>query len=114
MTISFKKHYVTNGTDKARVSYSEGDIYTRENGRITGTRHAITLYAKSYRDGRTLGAIFADVGGYENNTDSQTDYFEEGHVRIFPDSPLWEAALARCRDWDSHWEARRAARAGAR
>jgi hypothetical protein len=106
MTIRFQKHYVTDGSNKARVRYSNGSIYVRENGRVVGTQPAITLYAKDYLAGRTLEWIFQDVGGYENNTDSQTDYFEKGLVRIFPTSPLWAAALERCNQWDAHWNAK--------
>jgi hypothetical protein len=93
-SIKFQKHFVTNGTEKARVSYSHGPLCVYENGRVVGTREAITLYAKDY--GHALGRVFADVGGYQNDTDSQTDYFDKGRVRIFPDSPLWDSALERC------------------
>jgi hypothetical protein len=83
MTIKFQKFYVTNGETKARVFYS--------NSTLIDGRKCVTLYAKDYS--RNLGAIFGD--SYENATDSQTDYFDEGHVRIFPDSPHYAAALAR-------------------
>lgn len=85
-TIRFMKHYVTNGTHKARVHYSAFRMTT------TG-QDCVTLYAKNYADGRLLSQIFDD--GYENNTDMCTDYFEKGRVRIFPDSPLYSSAYAR-------------------
>lgn len=86
-SIKFQKHYVTNGTIKARVHYSAFKMTT------TG-QDCVTLYAKDYEDGRKLANIIGD--GYENNTDLMTDYFEKGRVRITSESPLYAAALARC------------------
>lgn len=85
--VKFQKHYVTNGTEKARVHYSAFKMTT------TG-QDCVTLYAKSYEDGRKLAEIIEE--GYENNTDTMTDYFEKGRVRILAGSPLCAAALARC------------------
>lgn len=85
--IKFQKHYVTNGTTKARVHYSAFKMTT------TG-QDCVTLYAKGYADGRLLAQIFDD--GYENDTDLMTEYFEKGRVRIIKGQPLYEAALARC------------------
>lgn len=85
-TVKFQKHYVTNGQIKARVHYSAFKMTT------TG-QDCVTLYAKSFDDGRKLAEIFVD--GYENNTDSMTDYFEKGRVRILAGESLYEAALAR-------------------
>lgn len=81
--IKLNKHHVTNGTIKARVSYSRAVL---NNG-----RDCVTLYAKDYTG--DIGRIFSD--NYENNTDIMTDYFEKGRVRIYADSPLWAAACAR-------------------
>jgi hypothetical protein len=96
-TIKFQKYYVTNGTDKARVFYSHGQIYASPRDAALGAagalRECVTLYAKDYD--RTLGKIFGDR--YENNTDTMSDYIDEGHVRIFPGDPLYAAALARCK-----------------
>lgn len=81
--IKFNKHHVTNGTDKARVFYSldnQGD-----------GRKCVTLYAKDYC--RTLGAVFA--AEYQNNTDTMTDYFDQGRVVLFEDHPLYSAARQR-------------------
>lgn len=83
--IRFMKHYVTNGTHKARVHYSAFRMTT------TG-QDCVTLYAKDYSD--DLCKVFG-AGAYENNTDMMTDYFEKGRVRILPDSPLYSAAYAR-------------------
>jgi len=91
--IKFQKYYVTDGKVKAKVSYSDGKIYVRAaDGSVTGLRDRITLYAQDYS--RNLGAIFG--GDYINDTDSQTDYFDQGRVRIFPESPLYPAAKERC------------------
>lgn len=81
--IKMMKHYVTDGQHKARVLYSHGTL-------IDG-RECVTLYAKDYT--RDLGRIFPSR--YQNDTDTMTDYFDEGHVRIFPNDPLFEAAKAR-------------------
>lgn len=88
MAIKFQKHYVTNGKIKARVSYSAFRM-------ITTGQECVTLYAKSHSDGDALARIIP--AGYENNTDVQTDYFEKGRVRILKGSPLYEAALSRCK-----------------
>lgn len=83
MAIKFNKYHVTNGTTKARVSYSVDN-------RIDG-RKCVTMYAKDYD--RSLGKIFAEE--YKNETDSQTDYFETGKAVLFEDHPLYAAARAR-------------------
>lgn len=86
-SIKFQKHYVTNGAIKARVHYSAFKMAT------TG-QDCVTLYAKTFNDGRALAEIISE--GYENDTDMMTDYFENGRVRILANSPLYAAALARC------------------
>lgn len=81
--IKFNKFNVTNGVDTARVFYSldnRGD-----------KRKAVTIYAKDYD--RKLGLILADV--YKNDTDSMTDYFDQGRAVLFEDHPLYAAARAR-------------------
>lgn len=82
--IKMMKFYVTNGAEKARVWYSRGQL-------IDG-RDCVTIYAKDYTG--ALGRIF-NGDNYENNTDTMTDYFEKGRVRIFPSNPMWNAACAR-------------------
>lgn len=81
--IRFLKHSVTNGAIKARIHYSAFRM-------VTTGQDCVTLYAKSFDDGRKLAQIFD--AGYENDTDSQTDYFEKGRVRILAGQPLYEAA----------------------
>ena len=72
------KHYATNGTVKARVRYSRGQIKGRD---------CVTLYAKDY--GYDLDKVFPES---ENGSDMMTDYFEKSRVRIFEDSPLFSRA----------------------
>lgn len=84
--VKLMKHYATDGTTKARVNYSNGE-------RCDG-RKAVTLYAKGYLDGPDLEKVFGT--DYSNKSDSISDYHEKGNVVIFEDSPLYEAALARC------------------
>lgn len=85
--IKLMKHYVTDGVLKARVFYSRYNV----NG-----RDAITIFHKDYT--REFGVIFAKHPGYRNDTDSMADYFDQGSVTIFADSPLWEQAVARLSD----------------
>lgn len=86
MAIKFNRHNVTNGGDKARVTYSAFRM-------VSTGEECVTIYAKDFASGRALDLIFAE--GYENATDSQTDYFEKGRVRILKGSPLYAAAYAR-------------------
>ena len=83
--IKFNKVHVidTDTKIKAKVFYSTS-------ARVDG-RDCVTLYAKTYD--RNLGALFANE--YANASDSMTDYFETGKVRLFSDHPLYAAALAR-------------------
>lgn len=83
--IKFNKFNVTNGTDKARVHYCLDNR--------TDRRECVTIYAKDYD--RSLGRVFADSEDYQNNTDTQTDYFDKGRVVLFADHPLYAAARAR-------------------
>jgi len=83
-TIRLMKHYATNGTDKARVHYSHSVL--------TNGRECVTIYSKDYSN--ALANVFGG-NGYENDTDIMTDYFDKGRVRIYPDHPLYAAAVAR-------------------
>jgi hypothetical protein len=82
--VKFNIHHVTNGTVKARVHYSLDNRYDG--------RKCVTIYAKDYTD--ALGAIFRG-GEYRNETDTQTDYFDQGHVDLFEGHPLYAAARER-------------------
>lgn len=83
-SIKFNKHHVTNGTEKSRCRYS---LDNRADG-----RKCVTIYAKDYD--RALGRIFAN-GEYENDTDSMTDYFDQGRVVLFENHPLYAVARVR-------------------
>lgn len=84
--IRFMKHYVTDGSVKARVWYSTGT-------RVKDGLKFVTLYAKTYDDGRRLGELLP--GQYINETDFHTDYFEKGRVVLFEDHGLYPAARQR-------------------
>jgi hypothetical protein len=83
--IRFQLFAVVNKTNgqKARAFYS---LDNRADG-----RRCITIYDKDY--GRDLLKVFdgTDVA-YENDTDSMTDYFDKGRVRIFETSSLYVEA----------------------
>lgn len=99
--IRFMKHYVTDGTIKVRVSYSN---YVSAH---TG-QPIVALYAKEY--GSELYKLLP--GLYENHTDLQTDYFEKGTARIPEGHQLYAAALERAKaneaDSVARYQARRA------
>lgn len=88
--VKFNKHHIAKGAIKARVWYALDN-------RVDG-RKVVTIYAKDY--GNALGEIFAD--DYENSTDTMTDYFDTGHVRLFEDHPLYAAARARAESMPHH------------
>lgn len=80
--LKFNKHNVTDTESKikARIFYSLDNRVDR--------RKCVTLYAKDYD--RALGSLFADE--YKNETDSMTDYFDQGRVVLFEDHPLYSQA----------------------
>lgn len=82
--VKFNQYHVvdTKTKVKARISYSLDN-------HVSG-KPVVTLHAKDYSD--NLGQIFNEE--YENDTDSQTDYFDEGRVRLFENHPLYSAARA--------------------
>jgi len=84
-TIKFNKHNVRNTKTgiKARVHYSLDNRYDK--------KKCVTLYAKSCLE--PLSAVISD--GYINNTDLQSDYFENGRVVLFENHPLYLAARER-------------------
>lgn len=97
-TIRFMKHYVTDGTTKARVLYSHGWL--------TDGSRPVTLYARDY--GHELGAVFHGIDG----VGYQTDYFDKGCVRIAAGHPLYAAAVTRCQKNDADRDAKYARRTG--
>ena len=75
--VKFRKFYVTDGTVKAKITYSLDNRGDR--------KKCVTLYEKGYD--RNLGIIFPEL--HQNDTDYMTDYFDEGRVVIFEDNPLY-------------------------
>lgn len=96
--IKFQQYYVTNGETKAKVSYHAS---TNIHGKA-----CVNIYASDYT--RVLGKIFA--AEYKNDTDSQSDYFDQGHVTLFTDHPLYAAALERAQENERKAQARYAKR----
>jgi hypothetical protein len=90
--VKFMKHYVTNGTTKARVYYSKGHIFVKQPDGSRVLRECISLYAKDY--GATLRNI-PELAA-TNDSEMMSDYIVEDVARIFPESPLYAAALTRC------------------
>jgi len=90
--VKFKKFYVQRGAEKARVFYSASQ--NLRDGKLVD---CVTVYAKDYD--RALGRVFNGVAGavYSNHTDSVTDYYDEGSVRVFFDSPFYADALAQAK-----------------
>lgn len=82
MAIKFNKYNVTDTATKAKARV----FYSLDN-RVDG-RKVVTMYAKDY--GGALGAMFAD--SYINDTDSQTDYFDQGRVCLFEGHPMYAQA----------------------
>lgn len=83
--IRFMRHYVTDGTHKAKCDYSANTL-------IDG-RNVVTIYATTYR--RDLRPIFGDAT--RNDTGTMTDYFCKDSVNIVEGDPLYPAALERVR-----------------
>ena len=85
--IKFNKYNVVNTEtkEKARVFYSNSTL-------IDGSK-CVTNYAKDYD--RALGRVFQGIRTYVNESDLMTDYFDQGHVRIFTGDPLYAAAHKR-------------------
>lgn len=86
MAVRFNKHFVTNGETKARVFYSLDNHVSH--------RPVVTLYARDHSG--ALGRIFS--AEYRNETDLQTDYFDQGHADLFEEHSLYAAARKRAED----------------
>lgn len=114
--VRFMKHFVTNGEAKARVSYSASKNhapgYVYERGVTPTFINVVTLYAKSFDDGRALGRVLGDE--YTNATDIMSDLFDEGHATIPEGHPLYAAALKRAEANAADDKKRRAAVASRR
>lgn len=67
-----------------RAQYSDGILCNRPAG-------TITIYARDYSG---FSAEVAEAFTVQNDTDSQTDYFEKDRIRVQPDHPLYDAVKA--------------------
>lgn len=86
-TLQFNKYYVTDGINKARVSYSPHIM--RSNN-----KKCITLYEKGY------DKSFTDVfDSFEDDTDIMTDYFDTRKVRITEDMKEFSPLLEKVKSW---------------
>lgn len=70
---------------KAHFSFGN---YTTQSGINPAS---VTIYARDY-DG--FSAEVAAAFPVENNTDTQTDYFEKDRIRVSPEHPLYAAVVA--------------------
>ena len=66
------------------ASYSDGQLINHPAG-------TITIYGKRYRG---FSAGIHDAFRVENNTDMQTDYFENDRIRVLPSHPLYAQVKA--------------------
>ena len=80
--VKFNKHNVTNTSTKAKARI----FYSLDNR--TDGRKCASLYAKDY--GHALRDVIPDV--YRNDTDTMTDYFDQGRVVLFENHPLYTEA----------------------
>lgn len=83
-----------------RCSYSDGKLYHHPEG-------TITIYAKHYRD---FSAEVRQQFQVENNSDMQTDYFENDSIRVTPDHPLYGQVKAALAARNAHYDKPRAKR----
>lgn len=67
-----------------KCSYSDGPLLHHPVG-------TITIYGKRYRP---FSSEVAEALVIENNSDIQTDYFENDRIRIVPNHPLYAAVKA--------------------
>lgn len=88
-TVKFNNHHVASAGQKARCHYSVDNRY--------GGGRCVTIYAKDFESGRVLGGIFPEQ--YVNRTDTQSDYFDMGHVELMEGHPHYAAARVRAEAW---------------
>lgn len=75
--IKFLKHAIIHKGKRIRVWYSKGELRNHPSG-------TITIYAKDY------GSQLPEELHPENDTDSQTDYFDKDKARIEPNSKYYD------------------------
>lgn len=94
--IKFQKHHLVMGETKIGVSY-----HLDNRG---GDKRCVTIYDRDY--GSALFQFFPDE--YQNDTDSQTDYFAHARATLFEGHPHYAAARARAEQNDRTWKEKRA------
>jgi hypothetical protein len=67
-----------------KCSYHDGELYHHPVG-------TITIYARGYVH---FSQEVAEAFAVENNSDSQTDYFEKDTIRVAPTHPLYVVVKA--------------------
>jgi hypothetical protein len=77
-----------------RAQYSDGILCNRPVG-------TITIYARDYGG---FSAEVADAFTIQNDTNSQTDYFEKDRILVEPSHPLYAAVKAGMEASRSHYE----------
>lgn len=80
--VKFNKHNVTNTSTKAKARI----FYSLDNR--TDGRKCVSLHTKDY--GHALRDVVPDV--YRNDTDTMTDYFDQGCAVLFENHPLYTEA----------------------
>lgn len=107
MTISI--HY--NGIKAAKGAKLEKAFYSMyENGSVSGKYPAgtICVTAKGYNHFST--AIVEALGEAQNDSDSQTDYFDNDRIRVLPSHPMHAQLVAAIKAGEARWEAKEAKR----
>lgn len=86
------------GTDGKlqKCNYSDGILRSYPAG-------TITIYAKSYT---RFSAEIAAAFDIQNDSDGQTDYFENDHIRVTPSHPLYSQVREALAKRDAHFETR--------
>lgn len=89
--VRMMKHYIQNVQTgaKARVRYSRGVLLVGPNGERGGSYDCVTLYGKDCLE--NLSRVL--FSGVQNDSDMQTDYFENDRFRVWPSSPMWARAV---------------------
>ena len=93
-----------NGGKIELCSYSDGPLLNSPAGTLT-----IYKSTRNYAASRFSAAV-AEAFSIENDTDSQTDYFESDRIRVLPSHPLYAQVKAACAAQRAKFEAAQAKR----
>lgn len=83
-----------NGGKLQKASYSEGELRDFPAG-------TITIYKREYA---SFSIEIAEAFAIENDTDSQTDYFDKDKIRVVPFNPYYAQVKAACDAQTACWE----------